>query len=294
MQVQRIDTARTTKSYECKAFDVPAGVYHVGSLLTGLQRDSPNDDLMDELRQRDPTELMRWLREEDTGDGSRAHAHSTARGRQNLNMIGDMPVAHGGPSDDDESPEPPPAPRPPRWAGAYAPPELINSHRPPSAIPFGDTARAHEETARAAVASFLADDASSDEVVAFSGPPGNSRGGARRDTASAETSAWLRRAIDATQAGYADDPVVNGLIYSLGQRQVKRSSQSAVRAALRMACGTTREEARALEGACTRTLDRWLPLHSLLNCIAERDECMVIVCVCDGTWSPERGRSPRP
>ena len=24
------------------------------------------------------------------------------------------------------------------------------------------------------------------------------------------------------------------------------------------------------------------------------NECMVIVCVCDGTWSPARGRSPRP
>ena len=179
----------------------PTGSYRVGGALGGLQREVGLDigdgtvDLERELQSRDPFELVQWLDDGEPGplavEAGQPHggAHSTARGRQNLNMIGDMPVAHGGASDDDSSPEPPQAPQRPRRAGSRVPPALLNGYRPPSAIPFGDAARAHEEAARVAVASLLAD-----------GDHDAAGGTAASPPASSNVAQGVARAADAPEA----------------------------------------------------------------------------------------------
>ena len=110
--------ATPSRADDHKGLNTPTGIYRMGGVLRGLQREGAieaRDDAAElerELLARDPVELLQWLDESrpdlptDDATRPRPSAHSTALGRQNLNMIGDMPISHGGASDDDASPEP--------------------------------------------------------------------------------------------------------------------------------------------------------------------------------------------
>jgi hypothetical protein len=105
-------------------------------------------------------DMQAWARRITLEDG-RARG-STALGRHNLNMMGDMPIAHGGGSDDDASPAPLRKPARQRAAGARpqasthsadSPPEAA-APRPPRPMDRGPALEGRPElTQRAAVAS---------------------------------------------------------------------------------------------------------------------------------------------
>lgn len=84
---------------------------------------------------------------------------------------------------------------------------------------------------------------------------------------------WLRMALDAAANGQVDDITLNHLLLAMNHRHIRRSTQAAARAALRVLTGSADQAtARAAEGASARSMARWMnALKDLM------EDCNVVV-----------------